>query len=159
MGAVAHVPQGYFFSCFPCITEQLTFWPRSFPSKMSRHTNLKHGVSRKWSPNCLFFFSSHHQELSQLFSCAHFGRETGCKFVEEDWCQGSHRPAEAMVLSARFDSHVNTGNLTKWLKLQKEFGLYMILGPLSREKNKHYISPVWHFISCNAGRAIYKKKT
>ena len=60
------------------------------------------------------------------------------KFVEEkDWCQGSHRSAEAMALSSCTDSHVNTGNLTKGLKLQKEFGLCMILGPLSREKNKH----------------------
>ena len=46
--------------------------------------------------------------------------ETGHKFVEEkDWCQGSHRPAETMVFSSRIDSHMNTGNLTKWLKLQK----------------------------------------
>ncbi|KAM7247057.1 hypothetical protein CapIbe_001010 [Capra ibex] len=36
------------------------------------------------------------------------------KFVEEkDWCQGSHRSAEAMALSSCTDSHVNTGNLTK----------------------------------------------
>lgn len=113
-------PKGIFSVAFPALLNNLLSDLGDLFHLKCQDIPIQNMVSAENEVQTIFFFPL---SIKSWASCSHVptlaGKLDASLWNEKDWCQGSHGPAETMVFSSRIDFHMNTGNLTKWLKLQK----------------------------------------